>query len=45
MTKVRITSRKEEEKREKCKEEENKENQKEVIDIKPHQETTHASND
>ena len=43
--KVRITSRKEEEKGEKCKEEEDKENQEEVIEIEPRQKTIHASND
>ena len=42
MIKVRVTSRKMEEKGEKCKE---KENQEEVIEIEPCQETTHASND
>ena len=43
--KVRITSREEKEKGETCKEEENKENQEEVIEIEPRQKTTHSSND
>ena len=42
--KVRITSRKKEEKGEKCKEEESKENQEEEIKIEPRQEKTHATN-
>ena len=43
MIKVRATSRKKE-KGEKYKEEESKENQEEVIETEPLQETTHASN-
>ena len=43
---MRITGRKKEQKVEKCKEEESKENQEEeVIEIEPRQETTHSSND
>ena len=44
MIKVRVTSRKKE-KREKYKEEESKDNQGEVIKIKPLQEKTYVSND
>ena len=44
MIKMRVTSRKKE-KGEKYKEEESKENQEEVIETEPRQETTHASND
>ena len=44
MIKVRVTSRKKE-KGEKYKEEKSKENQEEVIEIEPLQETIHASND
>ena len=44
MIKVRATSRKKE-KGEKYKEEENNENQEEVIETEPLQETTHASNE
>ena len=44
MIKVRVTSRKKG-KGEKCKEKESKNNQKEVIETEPRQETTHISND
>ena len=43
--KVKITSRREEEKGEKYKQEESKKSREEVIEIEPLQETTHAPND